>query len=150
MLAVEDASSSSPPTVYFGNGCFWGRQKDFVDVEKRLGRKESDISATVGYAGGADVGRHCLNYICTLQDQICASLPASFNCMRSRSILAAWILAACLFPCCPGGIEVINDNFEVQLQHQVLLLTSISVRLFFTVKCIAKSYDVTMKVLCRS
>jgi peptide methionine sulfoxide reductase MsrA len=39
--------------VYFGNGCFWGRQYDFVQTEKELGRQMGDISAVVGYAGGA-------------------------------------------------------------------------------------------------
>ena len=55
--AGEDPSTSTPPTVYFGNGCFWGRQKDFVDVEKGLGRKGENVSATVGYAGGANAGQ---------------------------------------------------------------------------------------------
>lgn len=36
---------------YFGNGCFWARQKSFVDVEREtLGR--SLPSSLVGYAGG--------------------------------------------------------------------------------------------------
>jgi peptide methionine sulfoxide reductase MsrA len=38
--------------VYFGNGCFWGRQKDFVDTEMKLGRGASTATAVVGYAGG--------------------------------------------------------------------------------------------------
>jgi hypothetical protein len=50
------ASSSVPQTVYFGNGCFWGRQKDFVDAEKRLGRAPEEVSAVVGYAGGRQTG----------------------------------------------------------------------------------------------
>jgi len=47
-----DASDNTTP-IYFGNGCFWGRQKDFVDVEKALGREGGKISAITGYAGGA-------------------------------------------------------------------------------------------------
>ena len=47
-----DSSDNSTP-IYFGNGCFWGRQKDFVDVEKALGRDGGKISAITGYAGGA-------------------------------------------------------------------------------------------------
>ncbi|KIY93771.1 hypothetical protein MNEG_14190 [Monoraphidium neglectum] len=44
-------------TVYFGNGCFWGRQKDFVDAEKALGRTSpADISSLVGYAAGKKTG----------------------------------------------------------------------------------------------
>ena len=38
--------------VYFGNGCFWGRQYDFVKAEESMGRNGKDISAVVGYAGG--------------------------------------------------------------------------------------------------
>lgn len=38
--------------VYFGNGCFWGRQYDFVKAEEDMGRTGKDISAVVGYAGG--------------------------------------------------------------------------------------------------
>jgi len=47
-----DSSESTTP-IYFGNGCFWGRQKDFVDVEKALGREGGKVSAITGYAGGA-------------------------------------------------------------------------------------------------
>lgn len=49
----ENASTSQAPMpVYFGNGCFWGRQKDFVDAEKSMGRSAEQISSVVGYAGG--------------------------------------------------------------------------------------------------
>ena len=52
--------------IFFGNGCFWGRQKDFVDVEMlQLGRQPSNISAVAGYAGGpytAMDGRVCYYY----------------------------------------------------------------------------------------
>ncbi|GIL63728.1 hypothetical protein Vafri_17744 [Volvox africanus] len=51
------ALSSGLQTVYFGNGCFWGRQKDFVDVEmKQLGRKPEQLTALVGYAAGTRTG----------------------------------------------------------------------------------------------
>ena len=44
-------------SVYFGNGCFWGRQKDFVDVEMRqLGRSPESLTALVGYAAGTKTG----------------------------------------------------------------------------------------------
>jgi peptide methionine sulfoxide reductase MsrA len=59
-------SSSSVPTIYFGNGCFWGRQYDFINAEKSLGRKEpKQMSAVVGYAGGrtpSKDGRVCYYY----------------------------------------------------------------------------------------
>jgi peptide methionine sulfoxide reductase MsrA len=41
-------------TVYFGNGCFWGRQKDFVETEMRtLQRPPQQVTAVAGYAAGA-------------------------------------------------------------------------------------------------
>ena len=40
--------------VYFGNGCFWGRQKDYVDTEQKLGRTPDQSTALVGYAGGRE------------------------------------------------------------------------------------------------
>lgn len=39
--------------VYFGCGCFWHVQHEFVEAEKRiLGRKDSELTALSGYAGG--------------------------------------------------------------------------------------------------
>lgn len=71
--AAEDstsaASSENVTPIYFGNGCFWGRQKDFVDKEKALGRDGSSISAITGYAGGqrgAGVVLLILPYSCRL------------------------------------------------------------------------------------
>ncbi len=56
-LPAISASKAIPETVYFGNGCFWGRQFDFVETEKRqLGRKPEQVSAVVGYAGGRLAG----------------------------------------------------------------------------------------------
>lgn len=48
--AVAGTTGIEP--VYFGNGCFWGRQYDFVKAEEDMGRTGKDISAVVGYAGG--------------------------------------------------------------------------------------------------
>jgi len=55
-------SSSSPALaaadeelvdVYFGCGCFWHVQHEFVQAEKKiLGRKDDQITARAGYAGG--------------------------------------------------------------------------------------------------
>lgn len=62
------AAAAEPPstTVYFGNGCFWGRQKDFVDVEQGLlKRSPEQTSAVVGYAGGRTTspdGKVCYYY----------------------------------------------------------------------------------------
>ena len=54
--SAEASTSKAPMPVYFGNGCFWGRQKDFVDAEKALGRSPEQISSVVGYAGGREQG----------------------------------------------------------------------------------------------
>ncbi len=46
--------------LYFGNGCFWGRQKDYVDAERKvLGRAPEQVTAVVGYAGGKKQGAPC-------------------------------------------------------------------------------------------
>ena len=65
--ASSSAASPSYPTVYFGNGCFWGRQHDFVEAEtKELGRKPEQLTSVTGYAGGArgaaPDGRVCYYY----------------------------------------------------------------------------------------
>ncbi|GLC60026.1 hypothetical protein PLESTB_001565000 [Pleodorina starrii] len=55
--ATESGTAGGLQTVYFGNGCFWGRQKDFVDVEmKQLGRTPEKLTALVGYAAGTQTG----------------------------------------------------------------------------------------------
>ena len=39
--------------VYFGNGCFWGRQHEFVALEKDvLHRSDVEVKSLAGYAGG--------------------------------------------------------------------------------------------------
>uniref|UniRef100_A0A7S0MV44 Peptide-methionine (S)-S-oxide reductase n=1 Tax=Pyramimonas obovata TaxID=1411642 RepID=A0A7S0MV44_9CHLO len=60
LLSVVDTANGLPfgsateeVLVFFGNGCFWGRQKDYVDVERQtLRRSDEEITALVGYAGG--------------------------------------------------------------------------------------------------
>ena len=47
------SNSETVEPVYFGNGCFWGRQYDFINAEQALGRAPGDLSAVVGYAAGA-------------------------------------------------------------------------------------------------
>lgn len=56
ITAAAVVADSAPQTVFFGNGCFWGRQKEFVDAEKLLGRSPDQVSAVVGYAGGKQQG----------------------------------------------------------------------------------------------
>ena len=39
--------------VYFGCGCFWHVQHEFVEAERKiLGRKDKDLTSRAGYAGG--------------------------------------------------------------------------------------------------
>jgi hypothetical protein len=68
LLAAPRPRTTSPAplpqltSVYFGNGCFWGRQYDFVSTELALGRDEGSMSAVAGYAGGrvpAQDGKVC-------------------------------------------------------------------------------------------
>jgi hypothetical protein len=65
-LGAQPALAEAPEPVYFGNGCFWGRQYDFVKAEETvLGRKPGELSAVVGYAGGkltSPSGRACYYY----------------------------------------------------------------------------------------
>eukprot|EP01041_Mallomonas_annulata_P007418 gene7417-15155_t len=65
-LALESASVDATSTVkndanipvYFGVGCFWHVQHEFVQAEKNiLGRSDYQITATAGYAGGTKVGK---------------------------------------------------------------------------------------------
>jgi len=63
---VAAAGGAAVPTAYFGSGCFWGRQHDFVVAEQRMGRGPGAVTAVVGYAGGRagtdDKGRVCYYY----------------------------------------------------------------------------------------
>lgn len=59
------AASSDIEPVYFGNGCYWGRQFDMYKTEEAMGRTGKDISAVVGYAGGRKTspsGKVCYYY----------------------------------------------------------------------------------------
>lgn len=53
---MEIGSKAPANSVYFGNGCFWGRQYDFANTELALGRKPEEMTAVVGYAGGTRAG----------------------------------------------------------------------------------------------
>ena len=63
-LALSASADVEP--VYFGNGCYWGRQYDQVKTEQqKLGRSDKDISAVGGYAGGRKTspsGKVCYYY----------------------------------------------------------------------------------------
>ncbi|KAL7484889.1 hypothetical protein ACHAW6_010500 [Cyclotella cf. meneghiniana] len=57
------ADDDSLQQVYFGAGCFWHVQHEFVAAERNLlGRKDDELTSRAGYAGGLktdDEGRVC-------------------------------------------------------------------------------------------
>ena len=43
--------------VYFGLGCFWHLQHEFIMAERDiLNRSDAELTAVVGYAGGTEIG----------------------------------------------------------------------------------------------
>jgi hypothetical protein len=52
-----DLSNRSRTVAYFGNGCFWERQKAYADVEMDetgpFKRSMGEVTSVVGYAGGS-------------------------------------------------------------------------------------------------
>lgn len=45
-------------SCYFGVGCFWHVQHEFVEAEKKiLGRGERELTSLAGYAGGTQLGK---------------------------------------------------------------------------------------------
>ena len=50
---VSTGSTSGLESVYFGVGCFWHIQHEFVAAERDLlGRSDQEFTAFTGYAGG--------------------------------------------------------------------------------------------------
>lgn len=48
-----DVVDETPIEVYFGCGCFWHVQHEFVEAERRiLKRSDAELTARTGYAGG--------------------------------------------------------------------------------------------------
>lgn len=58
--------------VYFGVGCFWHIQHEFIGAERELlGRKDHQLSSRTGYAGGTKVdkeGRVCYHNFNNIAD----------------------------------------------------------------------------------
>jgi len=53
IAATTNSPVDAPLSVYFGVGCFWHVQHEFVAAEKLLlGRTDSQITSKAGYAGG--------------------------------------------------------------------------------------------------
>lgn len=60
LVAPKSASASDDSIipVYFGAGCFWHVQHEFVEAEiKFLKRTEKQLTARAGYAGGMKLGK---------------------------------------------------------------------------------------------
>ena len=66
------AEDETPIDVYFGCGCFWHVQHEFVEAERRLlGRSDSAITARAGYAGGkagSKDGKVCYHNALSISD----------------------------------------------------------------------------------
>ncbi|GKY90614.1 hypothetical protein MPSEU_000035000 [Mayamaea pseudoterrestris] len=63
-FAADEASATSTPLsselqdVYFGVGCFWHIQHEFIQAEEKLlGRNEHSFTSATGYAGGTSTGK---------------------------------------------------------------------------------------------
>lgn len=55
--AADVAAETASLPVYFGCGCFWHVQHEFVDCERQvLGRKDAELTSRCGYAGGLKTG----------------------------------------------------------------------------------------------
>lgn len=67
--AAEDANQAD---VYFGVGCFWHVQHEFVLAERNLlGRKDNELTSLTGYAGGLKAdseGRVCYHNFQSVAD----------------------------------------------------------------------------------
>ena len=53
--STSASATENDPLIdcYFGCGCFWHVQHEFVEAERKLlGRKDMQLSARAGYAGG--------------------------------------------------------------------------------------------------
>ena len=52
--AIADETQINPLTdVYFGVGCFWHIQHEFIEAERKLlGRSDEQLTSRAGYAGG--------------------------------------------------------------------------------------------------
>ena len=61
LLSGPGAALAADPgqqTVYFGVGCFWHVQHEFVETERKvLGRSTGQVTSRAGYAGGRKAGQ---------------------------------------------------------------------------------------------
>jgi peptide methionine sulfoxide reductase MsrA len=70
--AVQAEAEEEEIEVYFGCGCFWHVQHEFVEAERKiLGRSDSQLTSRAGYAGGnagADNGKVCYHNAARVAD----------------------------------------------------------------------------------
>ena len=53
---AETATGGDIVDVYFGSGCFWHVQHEFVEAERKyLSRNDGQLTALAGYAGGNNI-----------------------------------------------------------------------------------------------
>ena len=87
-LADEAVAAEEAVQVYFGCGCFWHVQHEFAEAEKKiLGRKDSQLTALTGYAGGnagAKNGKVCYHNAAMMSDY--GSMP-EYECARRLPFL---------------------------------------------------------------
>merc|ERR1719183_19034 len=55
---LAGALAGGDVTLFFGSGCFFGRQHDFATFEQTaLGRADDEVTAVAGFAGSEEAGR---------------------------------------------------------------------------------------------
>eukprot|EP00928_Gymnodinium_smaydae_P061502 TRINITY_DN45560_c0_g1_i1.p1 TRINITY_DN45560_c0_g1~~TRINITY_DN45560_c0_g1_i1.p1 ORF type:complete len:268 (+),score=31.96 TRINITY_DN45560_c0_g1_i1:63-806(+) len=58
--SLKKGTSDANVSVYFGAGCFWHVQHEFVQAERKLlGRSDSQLTSIVGYAAARGGGPFC-------------------------------------------------------------------------------------------
>lgn len=62
---VTSSTDTKSESVYFGVGCFWHVQHEFVETERRiLGRSDSELTSVAGYAGGKQSSTNRDDLVC--------------------------------------------------------------------------------------
>ncbi|KAL7470749.1 hypothetical protein ACHAXS_011008 [Conticribra weissflogii] len=71
-FAPANAADAQLQDVYFGAGCFWHVQHEFVEAERKLlNRKDKELTSRTGYAGGLKTdgeGRVCYHNFQSIAD----------------------------------------------------------------------------------
>ena len=71
VASPSDATGSYDASVYWGVGCFWHVQHEFVSAEKNLlGRTDDSVSSLAGYAGGNKIAKVYLEQLPFIFDSL--------------------------------------------------------------------------------